>query len=446
MKGLIFVYVMTYGGALVSIFKPYIGFLIYVAWAIIRPEGTFAYAFDDTAGRGFTRVIVLFLLIGWFLNGMGNWKFGKAWPIALCFTGFVVWSFISALQAKISTELAMTQVEEHFKMLLPFLIGLSLINTTQQLKQLVWVMVVCNCFLALRFNEDYYGIPNFNSDEWVYAGWDNNGIALTMVASAGLALFMGLEATKWWSKLFCFVSLVMMMHVVMFSLSRGGMVAMGITGVVAFLLLPKKPLYLLLYVIIILAGIRLAGPTVVDRFMQVREYEQDGSAVSRMVLWGQCWDLMKEYPLLGVGPDNWFKVAINYWGHEKAAHTLWLHVGAEIGFPGLGFLVGFYAFGVWHMLKYCRAKTPTIEPWMKGVARTVVCCIAGFAVAAQFLSAQGVELPYLIILMAAGMLKLESLQASTVPARPWAQPMPYAAPPPPVPWPGNVPYPSPVYR
>ena len=38
MKGLIFTYAMTYGGALASLFDPFVGLLIYVCFAIVKPE------------------------------------------------------------------------------------------------------------------------------------------------------------------------------------------------------------------------------------------------------------------------------------------------------------------------------------------------------------------------------------------------------------------------
>ena len=38
MKGLLFTYLLTYGGAVVSLFRPFHGLLIYICFAIIKPE------------------------------------------------------------------------------------------------------------------------------------------------------------------------------------------------------------------------------------------------------------------------------------------------------------------------------------------------------------------------------------------------------------------------
>src|SRR5262249_6340271 len=138
---------------------------------------------------------------------------------------------------------------------------------------------------------------------------------------------------------------------------------------------------------------------------------------------------MKQYPVFGLGPDNWFKWAKGYWGTEKAAHTLWLHVGAEMGFPGLFFLAMHYLLCVGRLFKYVFEKTPALDPWLHSLARMIIASIVGFSTAAMFLSVQGVELPYYIVLLGAGMLKIESLHAGQTAAGAWvpaaAYPMQY---------------------
>ncbi len=38
MKGLLFTYALTYGGCLVTLFRPFYGLLIYVCFAIVKPD------------------------------------------------------------------------------------------------------------------------------------------------------------------------------------------------------------------------------------------------------------------------------------------------------------------------------------------------------------------------------------------------------------------------
>jgi hypothetical protein len=116
---------------------------------------------------------------------------------------------------------------------------------------------------------------------------------------------------------------------------------------------------------------------------------------------------MLKRPVFGVGPDHWPLIVHEYgWEPGKEAHTLWLQVGAEQGFPGLGFLALFYGLccaGLWPLTYESR---PVSDEWHRATARMVIASIIGFAVAAQFVTLEGLELPYYITLLGAGALKL----------------------------------------
>src|SRR5262249_31159211 len=149
-------------------------------------------------------------------------------------------------------------------------------------------------YLAYEFNLLYYTWPLFVPEEWVFCGLDRNGIAITMVASAGFTFFLGLYSSRWWHKLLALGLSALMVHVVLFSMSRGGMLALILTGVAIFVLMPKRPRYLAVALLALVVGGRLAGPTVVKRFQTSFETggKRDGSAQSRIELWGACVKVM----------------------------------------------------------------------------------------------------------------------------------------------------------
>jgi O-antigen ligase len=164
----------------------------------------------------------------------------------------------------------------------------------------------------------------------------------------------------------------------------------------------------------VLLALRLAGPDVRDRFSTafVAEERPDFSAQSRVELWGVSWDLMLRYPLLGVGPDHFPLVAHEYgWPSGKEAHSLWMQTGAELGFPGLLCLVLVYGLCMARLWPLARGQRESHDPWLGHVARGVIAALAGFAVSVQFVSAEGLELPYYIALVGAGVLKLVSVRS-----------------------------------
>jgi len=122
-----------------------------------------------------------------------------------------------------------------------------------------------------------------------------------MVAGAGVAFFLGLSETVWWRKLAALAAAALMVHTPLFAESRGGMLGLIIEGIVAFAILPKKPAYLTAWALALVIALRLAGPSVWERFNTVfaEEENRDASAQGRLKLWSDCWDVMKKNPITG---------------------------------------------------------------------------------------------------------------------------------------------------
>ena len=237
---------------------------------------------------------------------------------------------------------------------------------------------------------------------------ENPEVGCIVVTGAGMAFFLGLAERRIWAKGLAFLAAVLMVHAVMFSFSRGGMLSLIITGVVAFLLISKKPAHVLMFVVALMLALRLAGPEVRTRFSSVfvDPAERDASTTSRLDSWKGCWDAMKHEPIVGVGPNHWRSVAGRYGYPGLEAHSLWLQAGAELGFPGLGFLLAFYGICVMRLYPMTRPRAQIPDPWLRDVARMVIASLAGFAVAAQFVSISGLELPYYVVMVGALAIKL----------------------------------------
>ena len=96
MKGLLFTYVLTYGGAVVSLIDPYPGLLIYICFAVIRPQSLWHWAVPE---GNYSRIVAIALLAGWTLRGFGRWRFGRATPVVMALIGYWGWVALSAARA-----------------------------------------------------------------------------------------------------------------------------------------------------------------------------------------------------------------------------------------------------------------------------------------------------------------------------------------------------------
>lgn len=404
MKGVLFVYVLTYGGGAVALRYPYVGLLAYVCFAILRPEYLWEYSLPE---GNYSRILGIAMLIGWGLQRFGNWNFGRAKLAVYSLLALLVWSVLSSALIATNKELAWGWVDVFLKIVAPFIVGITLIDSIDRLKQLAWVIVLSQGFLAFEFNMWYFDGYNRLKEEG-FGGMDNNCNAIALVTCTGLAAFLGMAAKRWWQKSIAFAATGLMVHSVLLTFSRGGMLALCVTGFVAFLISPKRPVHFFGLVIGVLFGIQMAGPQVIERFSTAfaSSDELDDSAESRLRLWSACIDSMKQRPL-GVGTGNWGEVVVEYgFKQGKLAHSLWLQLGAELGVVGLGLLALVFGTILWRLWPYTREATYVDDPWSRHLARMVVASLAGFIVSAQFVSLDLLEQPYYVALIGAGILRL----------------------------------------
>src|SRR5437870_1297376 len=87
MKGLIFTYVLTYGGAVAAVYDPFVGLMIYICFAIVKPESMWYWSVP--AGN-YSRIVAIALLAGWLVRGGGKWQFGAARAVVLAVIGYWV--------------------------------------------------------------------------------------------------------------------------------------------------------------------------------------------------------------------------------------------------------------------------------------------------------------------------------------------------------------------
>jgi probable O-glycosylation ligase (exosortase A-associated) len=404
--GFLFVNLMTYGGAIVSLFNPFVGFLIYVSFAVLRPE--FVWPWSVEPGN-YSRIVALGLLAGWGLQGFGRWDLGRGTAVILALVGYFAWMILSAAQAP-EASVAWEYVEKFAKILLPIVVGITTLDSVRRLKLLAWVILISQAYPALEFNRYYFGGYNLLREEG-FGGMDNNSYAISLVTCTGLAGFLYWHSERWWQKALAAASAALMLHAVLFSFSRGGVLGLIVLGLATFVVMPKGPKEMSVFVLVLALGLGLAGKEVRERFSTsfAAEGQRDASAESRLVLWAACWDIMKKYPFFGVGPDHMPLILDRYgFNKGKETHTLWLNVGAELGIPCLLLLGSYYGLCIIRLWPIARGKTKDVDPWLRYLARAVIASLCGFVVSGQFVALDFLETPYYVALVGAGVLKLST--------------------------------------
>jgi O-antigen ligase len=147
------------------------------------------------------------------------------------------------------------------------------------------------------------------------------------------------------------------------TLTRGAWV--GVAAGVAVLLLSKDLRLLALIPILLVGGLLLAPPSVIERFESIFK-RKDVTTVDRIAMLEAGVAIVKDYPLTGVGPDQISRLYPRYRVPDAVnptnahLHNVPMQIAAERGLPALAawlwFVVSVF-LGLWQLVKRARNKS-----------------------------------------------------------------------------------------
>jgi probable O-glycosylation ligase (exosortase A-associated) len=422
MKGLILVYIITFAGSIAALPYPLIGLQVYVGLAVLRPQAIFGFA-GDLSNLSF--VVGVAVLIGWALKGCGSWRFGRGWPVVLWFVMFVLWFLISSSQA-LEPELSFASAKELSKLVLPFFVGVTLMEGEKDWRPLLWTIVLTQGYVGLEQNINYL-VKGYNTAGEGFGGMDNNCFGVSLVTVLGPAIALMVSSKTWTTRCLAGLAAAMILHTTLLTFSRGAMLGLIAVAITAFVMMPKRPKYIGALVLTGLISAQFIGPQLAERYSSTfaSAEERDGSAESRIDLWKSCLEVIKQYPVFGVGPANWRVIANSYgWPEGKSAHSVWMETAAETGIPGALFLLLFFGTAGMKLWPVARAPQTDANRYEVILASGVILAIVGFCVSGQFVSVPGLEVPYYVTMLGAAMLKTTTRQAVAA-VNVVGQPLPY---------------------
>jgi hypothetical protein len=91
---------------------------------VLRPQFIWGFAGDF---GGISLYVGIATLIGWAFNGFGSLKLGRGKSIVVALILYSIWFLVSATQA-VDTEMAYAEIEPLAKYVMPFLIGVTLLD------------------------------------------------------------------------------------------------------------------------------------------------------------------------------------------------------------------------------------------------------------------------------------------------------------------------------
>lgn len=408
MTGIIITYGLLLWAVIGSLFNPLYGFTAYACLSVLQPQAFWTWSLPS--GDRLSLISGSAMALGWLLHMGGDLRLGRAWwgTVALgCFWG---WAFVAGLNADFP-HIAEEYLTATAKIVFPCIVGVTSIRTKRDLHLVAWTLILSQTVLAYFLNERYL-TTQINTPQDGYGSMDNVIFGASLGVILALSSCYVLFSARRWVQLLAFVSVALIGHTILLTDSRGALLQITVVGMAIAYLMPKTRATLTMVSIVVVCAIAVTGPRVYERFSTVfaAEEKRDDSAKSRFVLWSNCLVLISENPVMGVGPEHFGRHAPRFgWKLGKEAHHYWLQTAAEIGIPGVLFLLFYYLAPVWSLYwrfygsnRYRDPPDPDLEVF----ACMSISAIAGFIVSSQFVTVSRLETPFYAGVLALGTLKL----------------------------------------
>ena len=355
-----------------ALFYPYIGIYGYLADYCVGSSGQWWEATFSRLGLRYSFTLAAATGIGIILqNKKLRWEgslLQKQELLLLLFLAFIWFSVAIG-----DTHLGLYKTVDHpaikfTKAVIFILMMTHVITDKSKIDGLFWVLIIISLILGLQA----WDMPRraFISGRLEGIGGadfaESNFFAAFMASMLPIIGTQLLKTKNWPGKAVCAVSAAFTANAIVLCRSRGAFLGVAVGGIAALVFAPKKNRMkiLLLLILGIIGGIRLADPQFIERIATIHQNaeERDESAESRLRIWRAGLEMIKDRPL-GIGVGNWYQNIGDYLPEYagKDSHNTYIKCCAELGVQGIT-VFGLIILGSCLQLKRLRNSVRGLPP------------------------------------------------------------------------------------
>ncbi len=301
---------------------------------------------------------------------------------------------------------AISRTIDFSKIYIAWVLVFLLITTFDRLRMIIFIQagsVITVCAMALikgRNTPRLEGVIN-----GIYS--NPNDLAFAIVLSLPFVLAFMVAAKSPVKKVLWFAGMLIMLVALFETASRAGFIDLVIAGSVTlyYFAIKGRRMYLLVATafLAILIGVSVGGK-LYDRFQALSgdsatDQSAYGSYEQRKFLMKRALDAIEEYPLFGVGVQNF----TSYSGAWRDVHMTYLQVCAEGGIPVLIIYLLFFRRG-FQNLKLLRKRTD-LDPDIVLFVGALTSSLVGFGVGALFAPETYQYFPYFAVAFTATLMQ-----------------------------------------
>jgi probable O-glycosylation ligase (exosortase A-associated) len=285
--------------------------------------------------------------------------------------------------------------EEFAKVIVVSVLLASIIQTTADLRLVLIVIVLSLGFEAAKQGWAQLILnPGGRNDNGIPVLGDNNLVAVGMAMLLPVIAALVATSTGWWKRGFQFLN-IGVLYRGLSTYSRGGFLSIGAVGAIWFWRSPHK--------LKTFAAVALAAALILpvlphefwDRMSTITAPadERDDSAASRLHFWKVAVAMADAHPFTGVGHSGYPRAYNRFdWTNgryftNRAVHSAWFGVLAELGYPGLLMFV-LIVFGSFRACRRVRlaAKRGEVSAPLGAFATAFETSLVAFVVGGSFVS------------------------------------------------------------
>jgi len=383
-----------------AIVRPKLGLCFYLMFALMRPD-ILAFSY----GHPYSMVIAICTLIGSLvylpdiLRSLWN-------PFTLALLALVSLVGMSSAFA-LHPEYSYPEFYQYARGIIMVLLIPALFRTKEEIFRCILAMAMALGVIGLKFG--LFGLVRggvqFGNG---FGGFmaDNNTLALAIVMAIPLAWY-GATLTKGKLRTAFYISVFFDLVAVVMSHSRGGLLSLAIVLLLIALRSKHRIATIVVTVVFLSVPVVLVRNTLIERVSTIGAYQQDESAVSRLVYAKAALRMWADHPVSGVGFGTFnerlllpsYLRGTEFEGKQMVVHNTYVQMLVDSGiFAFIVYLTLLFGTILWlqKSVKKARLACPGDEACPLALQISLI----GFMVGSAFLSRVDFDFTYMLIMSA----------------------------------------------
>lgn len=362
---------------------------IYLFFEYFRPQSIYP-AIDFFP---WARAFVILAFLGALLDPTVKWVSS---PVNKWIIAFSIVIYISSLLAYFP-EVSREYFVDFYSWVVIYFLIVNIVNTRQRFYIFLMILMFCSAKIAIGTTVNW-AARGFRFTDWGLMGprgfFQNSGeLAILMLCLFPLAFYyyraIHKKPLRWWERALMIVFIAAPIMTILGASSRGSQLALLLILALMYRkhVFRIKPMVAVAFVL--MAAFYLLPEQQKERFTQMGE---DRTSQQRILYFQNGWEMMKKYPVFGVGYFNfpsYFALhypedIITYNEQAELSHNIFIQVGTDAGFVGLAVFIGIIVSGL-RLAFRIRSPDPG-DDIFRYVGVGLGYGLIGFAVAGQFVT------------------------------------------------------------